>query len=134
QLEFSVKAFLSAQIGLAEEHFDAVTAPYDFRMLCIVTQEISLMRFPNKKKAIKSLFKGCLALNDERNRVAHGLWSGRPGGSLMARHVARTSLKVSHYFENPEDLARLADTAQRLMADLFSVVAVRPDANANTPA
>src|ERR1700722_6671759 len=65
QLEFTMKAFLAAQIGLADKHFDAVTAPYDFRMLCAVTQAISLMRFPEQKKAIESLFSRCLSLNDD---------------------------------------------------------------------
>ena len=122
QLEFTMKVFLSAQIGLAEEHFDIVTAPYDFRMLCTVTQTVSLMRFPEQKKAIESLFNRCLLLNDNRNRAAHGLWSGGISGGMTARHVARSSLKASHYFESPEDVAKLADTAQGLMAEFLFVL------------
>lgn len=131
QLEFTIKAYLAAQIGLADKHFDAVTEPYDFGMLCAVTQAISLMRFPEQKKAIESLFNRCLSLNDDRNRVAHGLWSGGIGGGMTARHVARSSLKASHYFENPEDVAKLAETAQGLMAEFLFVLGSPPEAKAN---
>jgi len=134
QLEFTMRVFLATQIGLSEEHFDAVTAPYDFRMLCGVTQAISLMRFPEQKNDIESLFGRCLTLNDDRNRVAHGLWSGGIDGSLTARHVSRSSLKAHHYFERPEDLAKLADTAQGLMHEFLRVLGIPPDAEADTPA
>lgn len=128
QLEFTMKAFLAAQIGIKEEHFDAVTAPYDFHILSVVTQTISLMRFPDQKKSIDDLFNRCRELNIDRNRVAHGMWSGKMSGGLVARHVARSSLKASYYFENPDDLEKLADTAQRLMAEFLFVLGIPPDA------
>ena len=127
QLEFTIKAFLAAQIKIAEEHSDAVTAPYDFRVLCAVTQAISLVRFPDQKQDIDSLFGRCLSLNDERNRVAHAVWSGKMDGGLVARHVARSSLKVSYHFENPQDVEKLTNTAQRLMAEFLFVLGVPPD-------
>lgn len=49
-------------------------------------------------------------------------------GGLVARHVARTSLKASYHFENPEDLEKLADAAQRLMAEFLFVLGIPPDA------
>jgi hypothetical protein len=131
QLEFTIKVFLGAQLGLTDTHFDAVTAPYDFRTLCGVTQVISLLRFPEQKKDIESLFSRCLSLNNDRVRVAHGLWSGGIGGGMTARHVARSSLKASHYFEKPEDVAKLADTAQRLMAEFLFVLGSPPEAKAD---
>jgi len=120
QLEFTMKAFLSAQIGIVEEHFDVITEPYDFHMLSVVTQANFSMRFPDQKRDIEDLFSRCRKLNDDRNRIAHGLWAGKMGGGLVARHVARSSLKGSYHFENPEDVENLADTAQRLMAKFLS--------------
>jgi len=131
QLEFTIRVFLAAQLKLSDEHFDAVTGPYDFRMLCTVAKEISLLRFPEQKKDIESLFSRCLSLNDNRVRVAHGLCSGGIGGGMTARHVARSSLKASHYFEKPEDVAKLADIAQSLMAEVLFVLGVPPEAKAD---
>jgi hypothetical protein len=133
QLEFTMKAFLSAQIGLAEKYFDAVTAPYDFRILCTVTQTVALMRFPDRKKNIEIIFKRCSRLNDDRNRVAHGLWSNGISGGMTARHVARTSLKAIHHFEKPEDVGKLADMAQTLMSEFLFGLGAPPDAKTDTP-
>jgi len=132
QLEFTIRVFLATQLRLSDEEFDAVTAPYDFRMLCAVAQAISLLRFPEQKKDIESLFGRCLALNDDRVRVAHGLWSDSIGGGMAARHVARSSLKARHYFENPGDVAKLADNAQSLMAGVLFVLGVPSRAKADT--
>ena len=127
QLEFTIKTFLSFQIGIAEEHFDVVTAPYDFYILTVVTQQISSMRFPDQKKDIEDMFNRCRELNNDRNRIAHGLWSGKIEGGLVARHVARSSLKASYHFENPEEVEKLADTAQRLMAEVLFVLGIPQD-------
>lgn len=127
QLEFTVRIFLSAQIGLKKEHFDIVTAPYDFRMLCTVTEAIALIRFPRRKEDIKDLFKKFLALNDNRNRIAHGLWSEAPGRGLIARHVARTSLKAQIHFKNPDEIEKLSDTTQCLMREFLFMLGRSPD-------
>ena len=67
QLEFTMKAFLAAQIGIKEEHFDAVTASYDFHILSVVTQTISLMRFPSKRRASTT------CLTDAENSTTTGI-------------------------------------------------------------
>jgi hypothetical protein len=91
------------------------------------------MRFPDQEKSIESLFNKCSRLNDDRNRVAHGLWSGGISGGMTARHVWRNSIKASHYFEKPEDVTKLADTAQSLMAEILFVLGAPLDAKADTP-
>ena len=45
-------------------------------------------------------------------------------GGLVARHVARSSLKASYYFEKPEDLEKLAEAGQGLMAEFLFVLGV----------
>jgi len=121
QLEFTIRVLLSGILGLTEEQIDVVTAPYDFRMLCTVTKIILIQRLSVQKKQIEDLFGRCLSLNDRRVQVAHGLWSD-DGKGLTARHVARGSLRAEYFFENTEDLVKLADTAQRLMAEILFVM------------
>ena|ERR1700759_4026590 len=92
-----MKAFLAGQIGIKEEHFDAATAPFYFHILSVVKEKISLMRFLEQKKRIEDWFNRCRELNNDRNRVAHGIWSRKMSGGLVGRHVARSSLKASYY-------------------------------------
>ena len=79
----------SGRPKLPDEQMRIITAPYDFRMLCMVAEKLCIQRFPEQAKDIESLFKKCLALNDDRVRVAHGLWTD-DGKTLAARHVARS--------------------------------------------
>jgi hypothetical protein len=126
QLEFTIRVMLSARLKLEEKQFDIVTAPYDFRMLCTVTREILVQQYPDQKSDIQNLFNRCLKLNDDRVRVAHGLWSD-DGRAIIARHVTRSSLKAEHFFENPAAIAKLTDTAQSLMAEILFVLGAPKD-------
>jgi hypothetical protein len=114
QLEFSVRAVLTGRLGLTGDYFDAVTAPYDFRMLCTVTSKVSVIKYPAQKSNIEKLFKECLKLNDSRVIVAHGLWTDDLDG-LSARTVSRTSLQAQSHSFKSDELQRLADKAQELM-------------------
>jgi hypothetical protein len=89
-------------------------------MLCKVTKILLTRRFPQKQARIEELFKGCFALNDERTKVAHGLWIVSDD-SFVARHVSRSSLKPTFFYENPNNLAQLANEAQRLIAALYGL-------------
>jgi hypothetical protein len=120
QLEFTVKAILFGRLQLPEEYFDIVTAPYDFAMLCTVTKELLCKQLPDSKQSIERLFKDCRKLNDERVRVAHGLWTqGREGP--IARHVSRGSLQPKYHFEQPDSLSKLTVEAQRLMQQVLAI-------------
>lgn len=120
QLEFTVKAILFGQLRLPEDYFDIVTAPYDFAMLCTVTKELLCKQFPDRKQSIDRLFKDCRKLNEERVRVAHGLWTqGREGP--IARHVSRGSLEPKYHFERGDSLSKLTAEAQRLMQQVLVI-------------
>jgi hypothetical protein len=92
QLEYSIRSVLTARLGLSETFFNIVTAPYDFRMLCNVTWKVSSIKYPDKTEEIEKLFKACLAINEKRVIVAHGLWTDDMDG-LSARSVSRNSFK-----------------------------------------
>ena len=120
QLDFTIRFVLAKRLGIADEYFDIVTSPYDFAMLCKVTREVVTKQIPEKAKGIEKIFKGCHKLNEDRVRVAHGMWSlGEEG--LVARHVPRQSLEPKYYFENRNALGKLADEAQRLLQSVLTI-------------
>jgi hypothetical protein len=125
QLEFSIKIVLARALNLSEEQFDIVTSTYDFRVLCVVTQKILALQLSEQTNDIKDYFKRCLALNDDRVRIAHGLWADGPQG-MSARHVARTSLDANFYFENPDTLLKVVDEAEKLMQMVICVCGAGP--------
>jgi hypothetical protein len=123
QLEFTIQVLIGAILRLPEEQLQIITTPYDFRMLCTVAQSLCIHRSPEQAKDIKNLFKRCLSLNDDRVRIAHGVWSD-DGKTIIARHVARTSFKAGFHFRRPDELTKLTDTAQALMAEVLFVLRV----------
>ena len=122
QIEFIIRVFLADLLEIKNEHFNAVVGPYDFAMLCTVTTSIFQQEFPERKAEIEKVFKQCRALNDHRVRIAHGLWTFEIDG-LMARHLSRHSLKREFYYQNPEELERLAETAQQLKLEVLTLFA-----------
>jgi hypothetical protein len=128
QLDFTIRAFLAGLLKLPDAQFDIVTGPYDFAMLCRVSREIAIQRFPKQKAAIEDVFNRCLKLNDDRVKVAHGMWSDTTDGRLAARHVGRNSLKAKFYFGDPKELPGLRETAQKLMKEVLFVVSDQKDA------
>jgi hypothetical protein len=116
QLEFTIKSRLANALDLAEGLFDVIIGPYDFAMLCTVTER-ALMRGASRKDQarIKKYFGGCRKLNQEaRVIVAHGSWTFEG-----ARHVSRNTLTAKHYFAKATDLDKKAKEAKRLMAILY---------------
>jgi len=121
QLEFTIRAVLGGALQLTESQFDAVTAPYDFRVLCEVTSQIVQQAeadLDGLHDRIRKTFKECVSLNDDRVRIAHGTWTVGPG-SHSARHVSRGKLTAAIYFEKPGSIAALAAEAQRLMGTII---------------
>lgn len=116
QLEFTIKARLSGALNLEEQLFDIVIGPYDFAMLCKVTEEtLNIGAAPEVKARIKAYFSRCHSLNQKaRLIVAHGGWT-----LDGARHVSRNSLKPSFHFEKPSQVRKQGDEARKLMRDLF---------------
>ena len=75
QAEFAIRHYLAQEIGLDETHFSAVAESYDVGLLCTVAIEVfNKSRANTNAAAIKDLINNFRALNDNRNRVAHGLW------------------------------------------------------------
>ena len=121
QLEFTIKARLAGALQLKSELFDIIIGPYDFAMLCTVTQKVLCAGAPlDVADRIKKYFNRCRKLNQEaRIVVAHGSWT-----LDGARHVSRNTLQADTHFQKPSDLRRQAQEAKQLMRDLFALGAI----------
>src|SRR5262245_14484342 len=73
QLEFQIKYHVAEAISLKDEHFDAIMS-YDFAMLCTVAQTVIMPLNEDAATKLKKLISKCRELNNERVRMAHGLW------------------------------------------------------------
>jgi hypothetical protein len=118
QLEFTIRARLSAALKLDDTLFNVVIAPYDFATLCNVAEK-TLKQIPSNapaSNAIERYFNKCRKLNQEaRLIIAHGTWAGG------ARHVSRNTLKASIHFSKPADVQQQTKIAYQLMQELFSL-------------
>jgi hypothetical protein len=118
QLEFTIRARLSAALRLDDTLFNVVIGPYDFAVLCNVAEK-TLKQIPSNapvQKSIEAYFNKCRKLNQEaRLIIAHGTWAGG------ARHVSRNTLKASIHFSSPADIQRQTLVAYQLMQDLFAL-------------
>jgi hypothetical protein len=117
QLAFTIKNRLARALDLPEDLFDIIIGPYDFAMLCTVTER-TLTRDAAKpdQARIKKYFNDCRKLNQEaRVIVAHGSWTFEG-----ARHVSRNSLTAKHYFAKASELDKQAKETKRLMSILYT--------------
>jgi hypothetical protein len=129
QLEFTIKARLAGALELDDQLFDIVIGPYDFAMLCTVTEKTLGKGNPAQVKEIEKYFNQCRKLNQEtRVTVAHGSWT--TGG---ARQISRNTLEAKLHFADlanaagPADIRKLRQEttkAKTLMRQLFQLGAV----------
>ena len=128
QLEFSIRNRLSELLKIDDSLFDIVIGPYDFALLCTVTQKSLVNRYPNDEKVIVSLFKRCHALNTERLHVVHGTWAEGQTG-LASRHASRQQLSAKWYYDNAHDLPKHIDEAKQVMMGIIGVPDKAPPKN-----
>ena len=119
QVEYTIRHYLAEEIGLKEEHFTPVVESYDAAMLCTVAKEVFAKRRPVEFAArIKKGIDHFLRLNDDRKRVAHGLWVPfKEGGTV---HYVPRSLKAGRLQNQAEVLEKRADELIALRAELES--------------
>jgi hypothetical protein len=113
QLEFTIRAALGTALKLPFDLTNIVLSLYDFASLCRVWRLVMTHQQPERAEDIEPTFKACMKVNDERVRVAHGLWSFGDE-TIEAIHVSRNSLKAETYFAEPGQLRDLSKECQRL--------------------
>jgi hypothetical protein len=125
QLEYSFKFYIAEEINLKDEHFNAVMT-HDFALLCTIAEEVLV---PSTSKPasskLKKLISKCRSLNDERVRIAHGLWYvGQEEGRLF--HGPRGRAKDKVHYEKAGEVADLADRANQYRDELTQLVCYMP--------
>src|SRR5258707_11160640 len=111
QVEYSLRHVVGDELGIKEAQFEAVTTSFDVGVLCNLAT--SVFRERQNAEKIKALINRFRALNNHRQRVAHGLWMPfLDGGSV--HYTARTSLKGSSHKQQADALEVLADEALSL--------------------
>ena len=126
QLEYSIRHYVANAISLREQYFNSIMT-HDFALLCniarsVFSQQLSAAQAQNLKK----LLSNCLSLNDDRNKVAHGLWViSRDGGRL--HYVSRGKFEASSYFHEVDGLIRKADFARDLRFELERILFATPE-------
>ena len=121
QLEFTIRHLLATVLRLNNKHFDIITGPYDFAVLCSVAAEAIKRRrgcAPALAAEVESTFNACKGLNTHRVRIAHGTWT--IGGG--ARHFSRNSMRADRYFMTPAEITAKAREAQALMNRVIAIL------------
>ena len=120
QLEYAIRYHLAAELGLNDDHFTfaAVVGSYDAALLGTVAKEVfSRSRTSTNAPKIAKLLNKYREINDERNRIAHGVWHpARDGGTL--HYVPRGNLKPQISADRAKALEKLADEARSLRVEL----------------
>jgi hypothetical protein len=113
-LEHSVRWALASALKLHWNMIDAVTSSYDFATLCRVTSRVLALAEDEeaKKEEIARIFNACLAMNNERVRIVHGIWPLFGGG---ARHVSRQTLKERVYFKETDEIVEKTREIEKLV-------------------
>jgi hypothetical protein len=120
QTEYTIRYYLAEELDLKDAFFAPVLQSYDVALLCNVAKQIIKISSPEKAAEIENLINQFLKLNEERTRVAHGLWVPFFGGG-MVQHVSRSNLQPKMYSSQAEVLEKHADELQRVRADLNAV-------------
>lgn len=117
QVEYTIRHYLAEEIWLKEEYFTPVVESYDVAVLCNVAKNVFAKGRPGEfaariEKGIHRFFD----LNNDRNRVAHGLWVPfKEGGTV--HHVSR-NLNAVRLQNQARELEKRADELNGLRAEL----------------
>jgi hypothetical protein len=118
QIEYMVRYYLAETIQLKEEYFSAVVESYDVGTLIAVAKQVFKKAREKENGAdIERLLSQYHKLNDDRKRVAHGLWVPFLEGGTV-HYVSRTKLSSSRFTDQAKELEKHADILCQLRANL----------------
>jgi len=117
QVEYAIRDLLAEEIGLKEEYFSAVVESYEVGALTTVAIEVFKKSRGDDAALILKLLNKFRGMNDERKRVAHGLWVPFKDGGTV-HYVPRNKLSPSQFTDQAKQLEQHADDLCQLRADL----------------
>lgn len=125
QLEYTLRHWVAEWADVKEEYFNIVTSGFDFAKLCDALRALSTKAnagVPDPE--IERLVSDCMKMNQDRVRVAHGLWVVGAGHDRVI-HTSRNSMKSQVYFDQPGDLESKADRCNQLRSQVDHAVQAR---------
>ena len=126
QVEYTIRHYLADEIRLKDEYFSAVVESYDVGVLTKVATEVfKKSRGADAAAAIEKLLNRFRKMNEDRNRVAHGLWVPFKDGGTV-HHVSRNRLKSSPSSDQAGELERKADELCQLRSELEQAFLAMP--------
>jgi hypothetical protein len=118
QVEYSIRHRLAEEIGLNEEYFAAVVESYEVETLCSVGAEVfTIARTKDSACRIKHHLNHFRRLDEERKRIAHGLWVPSQEGESV-HYVSHSGSKLKLSTNQVETLEQLADEIRALRSEL----------------
>ena len=118
QTEYTIRKGLEIVLGLDQKFFDPVIQSYDVALLCKVTKHaVRSSRSSETAEQIDKLINRFFAMNETRQRVAHGLWVPHFSGGKVS-HVSRQKLAAVMHSDQTEALEKksteLGETRDKL--------------------
>jgi hypothetical protein len=126
QVEHTIRHYVGESIGLNGKYFSDIVESYDIAMLCNIAESVfekSLHK--NMVAKLKPLISNFRALNDNRVRVAHGLWMPFLDGGTV-HHTSRR-LKREVKPNQAAFLEKLADEACYIRAEMERAFGTTPE-------
>ena len=118
QVEYAIRHYLAEEIGLNEEYFVAVVESYEVGILCSVASEVfAKSRAKENASRLQHHLNQFRGLDEERKRVAHGLWVPSPEGESV-NYVFHSGPKPTLSTNQVEALEQLADETRALRSEL----------------
>jgi hypothetical protein len=126
QLEYTLRHYLSEEVHLESQFFNAVIS-HDFALLCTAFMNVFLRtRGQNFVDELSPLIKQCRELNDERVRVVHGLWMPAFEGGIVY-HVGRGNLSQKEYKGYERRLTTAAEKASAVERAIENLIFRLPE-------
>jgi hypothetical protein len=124
-LESTIKVNVAHRVKLPDEFRDQVMS-HDFALLCTIAENV-FSREETKERAdeLRKVLSRCRKLNDHRVRIVHGWWiiGGRTG---FLFHTSRQRLESVSHYDEPSQIAALADEADDVDLALWMWLRERP--------
>jgi len=117
QVEYAIRCYLAEEIRLDEDYFSGVMESCDVSMLISVATEVFRKSRGVEAETISKLLNKFRSMNDQRKRVAHGLWVPFKDGGTV-HYVSRTKLNPSQFSDQANVLEQHADELCQLRANL----------------
>ena len=108
-LEEIIRITLFVRTGTNFDYMAIMTSGIDFRSLVSMTSVVWEKHYVESKKSqsrVRKIFNKIALINDDRNRIVHGLWVFR-SNEFGARHTSRAAKVTQTHFSDESDIDRL---------------------------